>query len=142
MFKTLKSIFGGATGVPGAVGVPDVTPSIETVLKPDQTFYAIGDIHGHEFLMAIIIGMVVVILQHRDQKRIVRLTIAACSGCIGFVAAPEIDTNFIGLNTLGVLVTAFSYAIIDVAFGLLRDGDLVRGAVRRAIGMKHQDGDK
>lgn len=43
MFNRLKKMFGGGQG---AVGIPDVAPSIETVLAPDQRFYAIGDIHG------------------------------------------------------------------------------------------------
>ena len=41
MFGRLKSLFGSTPSK-----IEQVTPSIETIVKPDAPFYAIGDIHG------------------------------------------------------------------------------------------------
>lgn len=94
-------------------------------MEPDKSYSV-------EFMVAIVIGVLIVIMQHREKPWLTRVVIAGCSGGIGLLISPEFETSW-PLAT-AVLVTAFSYAILDIGFGLLSDRALVVEFAKKYIG--------
>lgn len=90
-----------------------------------------GSDNPYETFLAVIIGSIVVFLQHSGTKLITRSMIAGCSGGIGFLVGPEITIPYVGIMGAHIVVTMFSYVVIDTVFGLIRDRELVRSVVRR-----------
>jgi hypothetical protein len=91
-----------------------------------------------EFGMAILIGVIVVILQHREKPLPIRVLIAGCSGGIAYLGSDELQIGFVGPNLTAVLLAAFSYAVIDIGFGLLKDRELIGRVVDKLTGTKRK----
>jgi uncharacterized membrane protein len=92
--------------------------------------------HASDLWLPIVIGMTIAYMQNSEKRRTVRVAIAGLSGGIGSVVSPEIDIKWIGPNAEAIIVTAFAFFLIDLAFGILRDRKLIVGVVRALTGVR------
>lgn len=86
--------------------------------------------------IALVAAMIFVALQHREKPWLARTLIAGGSGGIGYSLAPEIAPLFswLGERMAMVLVTAFSYAAIDVSLAFFADRENIKDIARGWLG--------
>lgn len=88
-----------------------------------------------EYWIALVVGMMIVVQQHREKPWLARVFIAAISGGIGYSAAPELAAWAGRSETLAVMfLTAFGYALIDVATSIVADRATIREIIVKRLG--------
>lgn len=90
-----------------------------------------------EYYIAMASAMVVVALQHKEKPWVVRTCIAGASGGLGYAMAAEAASPFpwMGETMAIVLITAFSYAVIDAGLAILADRQAIVAAARKWLGV-------
>lgn len=78
--------------------------------------------------IALAAAMIFVALQHNEKPWLARTLIAGASGGIGYSLAPEVDqiSAWMGERMAMVMVTAFGYAVLDVALALFSDRESIK----------------
>lgn len=90
-----------------------------------------------EYWIALVVGVLIVVERHKEKSLLSRTLIAAISGGFGYSIAPEAAAWAHRSETLAVMIlTAFGYAVIDLAFALFADRELLRDIIRRRMGGK------
>lgn len=89
-----------------------------------------------EYYVALASAMIVVALQHKEKPWVLRTCIAGASGGLGYAMAADLASPWpwLGETTAIVLITAFSYAVIDAALAILADRQAITAAARRWLG--------
>ena len=90
-----------------------------------------------KFYVALMAGMWYVAIQHREKTRLARVAISAISGAIGYSTSSDIAV-WLGYSPILVVmvVTAFSYAFMDIAGAILADRATVLKIVKSRLGVK------
>lgn len=91
-----------------------------------------------ELWFALVIGMIVVVMQHREKPWITRAAIAGVSGGIGYLMRDESFIPMLGPAAHVIIITAFSYLVLDIGFALFQDRQLVSKVARRLAGVKDE----
>lgn len=88
-----------------------------------------------EYYLALLAGIAFVFMQHREKPWPARVIISGISGAIGYSVAPEIASYFGRCEMLAVLIcSALSYAVLDTAFGIVKDRATISEIVRARLG--------
>lgn len=87
-------------------------------------------------IIATVAAMIFVAMQHREKSPFVMTGIAGLSGGLGYTLAPELAEQWrmFGPMVWTVLITAFGYAVLDVALALLSDRQAVAEIVKSRLG--------
>lgn len=90
-----------------------------------------------EYYVALASAMVVVALQHKEKPWVVRTCIAGASGGLGYALAQEAASliPWMGEAMAIVMITAFSYAVIDAGLAILADRQAIAAAARKWLGV-------
>lgn len=88
-----------------------------------------------EYWIALATGVLIVLERSRGRPLISRTLVAAISGGVGYVSAPELADWTGRSETLAVMIsTALGYLLIDTAASLLADRERVWSVVKAIIG--------
>jgi hypothetical protein len=88
-----------------------------------------------KYYMALAAGMLFVVMQHKEKPWLSRVSIAGISGAIGYSVAADLAAYLGRSETVAVvLVTAFSYAVLDTVGAILADRAAIKDIVRAHLG--------
>ncbi len=90
-----------------------------------------------EYYVALAASMLFVLTQHKEKTWLSRSAIAGSSGGIGYATAPDVAMMVGRSEILAVVViTAFSYFLLDACGALLADREAIKEMVKRRLGGK------